>query len=898
MPHARPLQRVPVVHGVVHRALPLVDLPVAGRPQDGARFARKGRGRGEPVHCQHRSHARPLQDVVGEEQPPAAVVGLERRWVDREALVRRQVDALVDVRAGGVVGHGDPEMVAGVTDTDRVVHPPTPVDVRHLGRPEVDAHAARHLQGASDTAPLHEVVGPQHLERATVDQPTRADGHEAVVGRHDERVREVVVVHRVAVRHGHARMLPSARVRRAVTKSLPGQQPSRWRSPVRRVAIPSTACCAAAKIRCSDPSGRRSPPMTHTVVPRRFSRYRATLGTAVAAGSLTAGSILAAPIATAAPVPPGQRTPYVNPVSRTFADTFADPSVIRGKDGWWYAYGTSDPLREGEGAAHRIPIARSRDLVSWRHAGDAFSDTTLPKWAAPSAGIWAPDIRYVDGQYRMYYVVTETTASDQSGDNAVGMATAPTPTGPWTDSGAPVVGPRRDASGNAFLWTFDPTAVTDADGSQWLFYGSYFGGIFVTRLSDDGRRAVGTPTQVAIDNKFEGAYVIRRGGYWSLFASTANCCAGPTTGYSVQVGRSRDLRGPYVDREGVPLTASRAGGTPTLVQNGNQWIGAGHNAVVTDLAGQDWIAYHAIDRRDPYLDGTGGINERPMLLDRLDWVGGWPAVRAGRGPSGGAQTGPLTCGTTCSTNGLGGAGWTASGRWSTASDAQAGRYARSRGTGTLTRRAGPADLWVEADLRSTNGSYGLVAGAHGARNGLQVLVNPGTGRITLQLTARGRTTARTSAALPPSMDTADWHSLSLEVRGRLARAQLTHARLGDPLADLQLRLPNAVTRGRAGAVARTAGVGVDNLSVQRAARPVRRLARVHVPSRPDRASSDEFNGSSPAPGWTWVRRDAAATVSGGRLNWPTEAADLGGPGSSAAVLLRDLGDGPWTAQTK
>src|SRR3982751_875782 len=124
--------------------------------------------------------------------------------------------------------------------------------------------------------------------------------------------------------------------------------------------------------------------MTRTVVRHRgLSRCKATLATALAVGSLTAGSMLAAPAATAAPAPPGQRTPYVNPVSRGFADTFADPSVIRGKDGWWYAYGTSDPLREGEGTPHRIPIARSRDLVNWRHTGDAFSTATLPKWAAP-----------------------------------------------------------------------------------------------------------------------------------------------------------------------------------------------------------------------------------------------------------------------------------------------------------------------------------------------------------------------------------------------------------------------------------------------------------------------------------------------------------------------------------
>jgi arabinan endo-1,5-alpha-L-arabinosidase len=108
----------------------------------------------------------------------------------------------------------------------------------------------------------------------------------------------------------------------------------------------------------------------------------------------------------------------------------------------------------------------------------------------------------------------------------------------------------------------------------------------------------------------------------------------------VQVGRSTSLTGPFVDKEGVSLTVSRAGGTPTLYQNGNTWIGAGHNSLATDDAGQDWIVYHAIDRGDPYLTGTGGINERPMLIDRLDWVNGWPQVRGGCGPSATLQQGP------------------------------------------------------------------------------------------------------------------------------------------------------------------------------------------------------------------------------------------------------------------
>ncbi len=598
------------------------------------------------------------------------------------------------------------------------------------------------------------------------------------------------------------------------------------------------------------------------------------------------------------------RTAYRNPVSRPFADTFADPSVIRGKDGWWYAYGTSDPLRQGEGTAHRIPIARSRDLVSWAHVADAFTDSTLPLWAAPGASFFAPDIRYVDGQYRMYYVVTETTVTNEPNDNAIGMATAPTPAGPWTDSGGPVVGPRRGGvvgDGN-FKWTFDPAVVTDSDGSQWMFYGSYYGGVFVTRLSADGTQALGDPTMVAIDNKFEGAYAVRHGGYWYLFASTANCCAGPTTGYSVQVGRSRDIAGPYVDRQGVPLDQSRAGGTPVLNQNGNTWIGAGHNAIATDLAGQDWIVYHAIDRRDPYLDQVGGINQRPMLMDRLDWIDGWPAVRGGRGPSQVQRPGPVTGGRwlTFFDGGLP-QSWKVQGDWGTATGTQTGRYALSRGAGAVltgsTAAATAQGTRAEADLQSSGAPYGLQVPTAGGVVSLKV--DPAAGRVRLQVRHGARLVAARSSALPSGFDAGAWHSLALDVRDGVAVASLSNARLGDPLARLTLALTGSRSTIRgSGAAAGGAGVGVDNLSVLPSAQPLTRLVKDQVPNRVDRSASDAFNGTGLRPGWSWVRKDDAVTVSGGDLVWPTESADLTGTSNNAGVLLRDPGAGSWAITTK
>ncbi|WP_432990545.1 family 43 glycosylhydrolase [Dactylosporangium sp. CA-233914] len=348
------------------------------------------------------------------------------------------------------------------------------------------------------------------------------------------------------------------------------------------------------------------------------------------------------------------------PAAATAADTFADPSVVRGDDGAWYAYGTSDPLHVGETTPHLLPILRSTDLFHWAYAGDVF--THRPGWATGTAGLWAPDIRRVGGRYVLYYTVTDTTLNPGD-DSAIGVATAPSPLGPWTDSGGPIVAP-RPAPGGGFLWTFDPALLTDAQGRNWLYYGSYFGGIFTVPVSADGLSVTGPPTRVTIDNRYEGAYVVRRGPWYYLFGSAANCCAGPTTGYSVFAGRSASPTGPFVDRDGISLLTSRVGGTPVIQPNGNRWIGTGHNAVVTDTDGQDWLVYHAIDRNQPYLNEPFGINRRPMLVDRLDWVDGWPIVRAGPGPSSNGlaappRVGPLVPNASDEFNGAGlGAGWT------------------------------------------------------------------------------------------------------------------------------------------------------------------------------------------------------------------------------------------------
>ena len=165
-----------------------------------------------------------------------------------------------------------------------------------------------------------------------------------------------------------------------------------------------------------------------------------------------------------------------------------------------------------------------------------------------------------------------------------------------------------------------------------FYYGSYYGGIFAApaTFTEDGATIDPAGSmQVTIGNRYEGANVVEKDGYYYLFVSATNCCNGALTGYSVFVGRSEDPYGPFVDREGVSLLDSRVGGTPFLTMNGNRWVGTGHNSVFQDASGQWWTAYHAVDQEDPFFEGEPGFTKRPVLLDPVDWVDGWPTVRGG-----------------------------------------------------------------------------------------------------------------------------------------------------------------------------------------------------------------------------------------------------------------------------
>jgi len=607
--------------------------------------------------------------------------------------------------------------------------------------------------------------------------------------------------------------------------------------------------------------------------------------------------------AAAAPAPAAPAT-YRNPVSAPVAQTFADPSIIRGRDGLWYSYATSDPLTDG-GPLPLLPVLSSPDLTHWTSAGSVF--TTRPSWASPGAGIWAPDIRWVDGRYVLYYVVTDTAALPGDTDSAIGVATAPTPRGPWTDSGGPLVAPRP--GNGSYLGTIDPAGFTDTDGHRWLYWASFNGGGFVTRLTDDGLHTVGEPTQVLIDNRYEGSYVVEHGGYYYMFASSTNCCAGPVTGYTVFAGRSSEPTGPFVDRNGVSLNTSRVGGTQVVAPLGNDWIGTGHNAVIADDAGRDWFVYHAIPRANPYLGAPFGINRRPMLIDRLDWVDGWPVVRGGRGASDTPQIAPVTTGPVDEpfTTAPAASAFTRVAGSFTLAGSAAGRpgdgYLRqtSAGAGIVASSATvPADARVEADVRLTAGSGAGAAGIavrySSPMDHVAVRIDRGNRLLTVDVVTAGRHTV-TSAVLPDSYDVTSWHTVVAEVRGLQLTASVSESRLADPQARLQVTLP-ATARGDRVALVSAGPADFDAVSAAPLAPATATPAPTPRPGAVLPAYSTEFDGTALPAGLSWVRRDPAARLSAGQLVWPVQAGDLNNTPANAGILLRTAPAGDYVAETK
>ena len=321
---------------------------------------------------------------------------------------------------------------------------------------------------------------------------------------------------------------------------------------------------------------------------------------------------------------------YTNPVLDC---DFPDPAVLRAPDGLFYAYATQSLRADGW---INIQVARSPDLIHWEYLGDALPNK--PSWALTTQDFWAPYVLFDGSKYFMYYSATHDACHDPHRGHCLAVATSDSPTGPFVDMGMPLL------LGVGFEY-IDPMVLDDPDsGKSYLYWGSGFLPIKVQELGEDRMSFAPesapkdviwpNPVEDAFPRLVEAAWAIRRDDFYYLFYSGDNCC-GPDAHYGVMVARSTSPTGPFE-------TLEEASGVPhsLMLHKSDRWLAPGHNSIVTDAAGDNWIVYHAIDVNKPRQTQEDEINSRRILLiDKIEWREGWPFVGT---PSDGPQPAPQT----------------------------------------------------------------------------------------------------------------------------------------------------------------------------------------------------------------------------------------------------------------
>ncbi|UXY19614.1 arabinan endo-1,5-alpha-L-arabinosidase [Streptomyces cynarae] len=298
-----------------------------------------------------------------------------------------------------------------------------------------------------------------------------------------------------------------------------------------------------------------------------------------------------------------QAADYPDPLPLTGQQIIHDPTVHRLDNGLYVAYSTGGV----------IGARLSKDLRHWDDAGNAFDQPPSWWYEYNSTGDpWAPDLSYRDGRYWLYYAVS----SWGTNHSAIGVATSPTGMpGTWTDHGKVFTSETTDA------WNAIDPAVIPANGRLWMAFGSYWTGIRMVELDATTGKAIPGATVHHLATRpdapyaVEGAYVVKHGQYYYLFASYDACCAGVNSTYKIRVGRSTSVTGPYTDSTGTPLL--NGGGDLFLASHG-RYIGPGGESVFRDQ-GEDWIAYHYYDGDD---NGTPKLGMNPLGWTR----DGWPTL--------------------------------------------------------------------------------------------------------------------------------------------------------------------------------------------------------------------------------------------------------------------------------
>lgn len=282
-----------------------------------------------------------------------------------------------------------------------------------------------------------------------------------------------------------------------------------------------------------------------------------------------------------------------NPILDGF---YADPDILyASKTKRYYIYPTSDGF-DGWGGYY-FKTFSSADLIHWKDEGVILDLKKEVAWGPRHA--WAPTIteKKVKGDYKYYYYFTAA--------QKIGVAVADQPTGPFKDSGTPLIDfkPPGVTGGQEI----DPAVFNDPkSGKSYLYWGN--GYLAVAELNKDMVSIKKNTMKVLTPDKTfrEGVYVIFRNGIYYFLWSEDDT---RSENYRVRYGTSTSPYGPIrVPENNLILQKDPAKGI----------YGTGHNSILQVPGTDEWyIVYHRFNYPNGIKMGDAAGFHREVCMDRL-----------------------------------------------------------------------------------------------------------------------------------------------------------------------------------------------------------------------------------------------------------------------------------------
>lgn len=277
---------------------------------------------------------------------------------------------------------------------------------------------------------------------------------------------------------------------------------------------------------------------------------------------------------------------------------YADPEIIYvHKTKKYYIYPTSDGFTNWSGTYFKT--FSSSDLVTWKDEGVILDLEKDVSWADENA--WTPTAieKEINGEYQYFYYFTAA--------KKIGVAVSNNPTGPFKDSGKPIVGTKPEGVNRG--QEIDPDVFTDpVSGNSYLYWGN--GYMAVVELNDDMTSVKENTLKIITpDGTFrEGTEVFYRNGIY-YFLWSENDTRSPD--YRIRYATSNSPIGPLNIPENNLILEKRP-------EEGI--YGTGHNSVIQMPDTDTWhIVYHRFTRPDGINMGRAAGFNREVCIDKLEF---------------------------------------------------------------------------------------------------------------------------------------------------------------------------------------------------------------------------------------------------------------------------------------